>query len=113
MKRNRMANLRKSISNLNLSEAEDILTTCYNYTSGKPERLPLPPTGMFLSFILMFLRMEPHRNYPAFIEKDHFWRRQLGFAQASDIGSFTHFIQRMGVETFEKTLSFHCPAAYW
>ena len=102
MKRNRRASLRTIISNLNLSEAEDILTTCYKYTPGKPGRPPISPTGMFLSFILMFLRMESYRDYQAFIEKDHFWIRQLGFVQAPDIGSFTHFIQRMGVETFEK-----------
>ncbi|MCK5259109.1 MAG: hypothetical protein KAJ69_06265 [Thermoplasmatales archaeon] len=92
--------MRKIISNLNLSETEDILTTCYKYTPGKPGRPPLPSTGVFLSFILMFLRMESQRDYQAFIEKDHFWRRQLGFAQTPNIGSFTYFIQRMGVENF-------------
>jgi hypothetical protein len=36
MKRNRRASLRTIISNLNFSEIEDILTTCYKYTPGKP-----------------------------------------------------------------------------
>ncbi|MEM4257929.1 MAG: transposase [Candidatus Thermoplasmatota archaeon] len=63
---------------------------------------PLSPTGMFLSFILMFLRMESYRDYQAFLEKDQFWRRQLHFKQPPDIGSFTNFLKRIGISTFKQ-----------
>jgi len=102
MKNNRRVNLRKIISNLNLSEADLILKKYYKYIPGKPGRPPVSPTGIFLSFILMFLRMESYRDYHAFLEKDQFWRRTLGFKQTPDIGSFTHFLQRIGTDTFEQ-----------
>jgi transposase len=102
MKNNRRASLRKTINNLNLSEAKGVLESKYKYVSGKPGRPPLSPTGMFLSFILMFLRMESYRDYQAFLERDKFWRRTLGFKETPDIGSFTHFLQRIGNDTFEQ-----------
>jgi IS5 family transposase len=102
MKRNRRANLRKIISNINLSEADFILKKYYKYTNGKPGRPPISPTGIFLSFIIMILRMESYRDYHAFLEKDNFWRRTLGFKQTPNIGSFTHFLQRIGIDTFEQ-----------
>jgi transposase, IS5 family len=102
MKSERRASLRKIISNLNLSEADLILKKYYKYIPGKPGRPPISPTGIFLSFILMFLRMESYRDYHAFLEKDQFWRRTLGFKQTPDIGNFTHFLQRIGTDTFEQ-----------
>ncbi|MFH1101133.1 MAG: transposase [Methanobacteriota archaeon] len=102
MKRTRRVSLRKILSNINLSEVEDILKNNYKYQPGKPGRPPLSPTGMFLSFILMFLRMESYRDYQAFLEKDQFWRRQLKFEQPPDIGSFTNFLKRIGIQTFEQ-----------
>jgi len=102
MKKERRASLRKILSDLNLSEAEEVLKNKYKYVPGKPGRPPLPPIGMFLSFTIMFLRMESYRDYHAFLEKDHFWRRQLGFEQSPDIGSFTNFLKRIGVKTFEQ-----------
>ena len=102
MKKDRRVSLRKIIKNLNLSEANDLLKNKYKYSLGKPGRPPLAPIGMFLSFTIMFLRMESYRDYHAFLEKDKFWRRQLGFKQTPDIGSFSHFLQRIGVETFEQ-----------
>ena len=102
MKQHRRVSLRKIISNLNLSEAEHILKKYYKYTPDKPGRPPISPTGLFLSFILMILRMESYRDYHAFLEKDQFWRRTLGFKQTPDIGSFTHFLQRIGTDTFEQ-----------
>lgn len=102
MKSRRRASLRKILSNINLSEAEDILKNQYKYQPGKPGRPPLSPTGMFLSFILMFLRMESYRDHKAFLEKDKFWRRQLKFEQPPDIGSFTNFLKRIGLQTFEQ-----------
>jgi hypothetical protein len=102
MKKDRRVSLRKIISNLNLSETSLILKKYYKYTHGKPGRPPVSPTGLFLSFILMFLRMESYRDYHAFLEKDYFWRRTLGFKQTPDIGSFTHFLQRIGTDTFEQ-----------
>ncbi len=98
----RRASLRKTIQNINLSEIESILMDYYKYIPGKPGRPPLSPTGMFLSFILMFLRMESYRDYQAFLQKDKFWRRTLGFKKTPDIGSFTHFLNRIGVGTFEQ-----------
>lgn len=98
----RRASLRKTINSLDLSEAEEVLKNKYKYVPGKPGRPPVSPTGLFLSFILMFLRMESYRDYHAFLEKDQFWRRTLGFKQAPDIGSFTHFLQRIGTDTFEQ-----------
>jgi hypothetical protein len=102
MKKDRRVSLRKIISNLNLSETSLILKKYYKYIPGKPGRPPISPTGIFLSFILMFLRMESYRDYHAFLEKDQFWRRTLGFKQTPDIGSFTHFLQRIGTDTFEQ-----------
>ena len=102
MNNDRRVNLRKILSNINLSEVENILKNNYKYQPGKPGRPPLSPTGMFLSFILMFLRMESYRDYQAFLKKDQFWRRQLQFKQPPDIGSFTNFLKRIGVKTFEQ-----------
>jgi transposase len=102
MKKHRRVNLRKIISNINLSEADIILKKHYKYNPGKPGRPPITPTGMFLSFILMFLRMESYRDYHAFLEKHSFWRRTLGFKQTPNISSFTHFLQRIGTDTFEQ-----------
>jgi len=102
MNNNRRASLRKNIQNLNLSEAEEVLKSKYKYTPGKPGRPPLSPIGMFLSFTIMFLRMESYRDYHAFLEKHSFWRKTLGFKKTPDIGSFSHFLNRVGVETFEQ-----------
>ena len=102
MNNNRRVSLRKNIQNLNLSEAEEVLKSKYKYTPGKPGRPPLSPIGMFLSFTIMFLRMESYRDYHAFLEKHSFWRRTLGFKKTPDIGSFSHFLNRIGVETFEQ-----------
>jgi len=102
MNNNRRVSLRKNIQNLNLSEAEDVLKSKYKYTPGKPGRPTLSPIGMFLSFTIMFLRMESYRDYHAFLEKDKFWRRTLGFKKTPDIGNFSHFLKRIGVETFEQ-----------
>lgn len=102
MKNNRRVNLRKIIANINLSQASLILKKHYKYNPGKPGRPPISPTGLFLSFILMFLRTESYRDYHAFLEKNQFWRRTLDFKQTPDIGNFTHFLQRIGTDTFEK-----------
>jgi transposase len=102
MKNNRRVSLRKIISNINLSEASIILKKYYKHKPGKPGRPPISPTGLFLSFILMFLRMESYRDYHAFLEKDSFWRRTLGFKQTPDISNFTHFLQRIGTDTLEQ-----------
>jgi len=102
MKSRRRASLRKIISNINLSEVENILKNNYKYLPGRPGRPPLPPAGMFLSFLLMFLRKESYRDYHAFLEKDQFWRRQLKFEQSPDIGSSTNFLKRIGIKTFEQ-----------
>jgi transposase len=98
----RRASLRKIINSLNLSEAEEVLRSRYKYIPDKPGRPPISPTGIFLSFILMFLRMESYRDYHAFLEKNIFWRRTLGFKQTPDISSFTHFLQRIGTDIFEQ-----------
>jgi len=50
----------------------------------------------------MFLRMESYRDYHAFLEKHSFWRRTLVFKKTPDISSFSHFLQRIDVETFEQ-----------
>ena len=102
MNNNRRVSLRKNIQNLNLSEAEKVLKSKYKYTPGKPGRPPLSPIGMFLSFTIMFLRMESYRDYHAFLEKDKFWRRTLGFKEPPDIGNFSHFLNRIGLQTFEQ-----------
>lgn len=46
--------------------------------------------------------MKSYRDYQAFLEWDKFWRRTLGFKEPPDIGSFTHFLQRIGTDTFEQ-----------
>ena len=100
----RRASLRKIINSLNLSNAEEVLKSKYKYIPGKPGRPPITPTGIFLSFTLMILRMESYRDYHAFLEKHSFWRRTLGFKQTPDISNFTHFLQRIGTDTFEQLL---------
>jgi transposase len=102
MKRQRRVSLRKILSNLDLSEIEAKLYENYQYEKGKPGRLPQSPTGLFLCFILMFLRMESYRDFHAFIEKDQFWRRYLGFTTTPDIGTFSHFLKRIGDMQFER-----------
>jgi transposase len=102
MKNNRRASLRKIISSIDFSETETILKTCYKYSPHKPGRPPLSAKGMLISFLLMFLRMESYRDYHAFLEKDQFWRRQLNFKQPPDIGSYTNFLKRIGINTFEQ-----------
>jgi len=102
MKKHRRVSLRKIITNINLSKTEEVLRSKYKYIPGKPGRPPITPTGIFLSFILMILRMESYRDYHAFLEKDFFWRRTLGFKQTPDISNFTHFLQRIGTDTFEQ-----------
>ena len=102
MNHKRRASLRNIISNLNFSEIEPIIMENYKYVPGKPGRPPCSPTGVFLSFVLMFLRMESYRDYHAFLEKHSFWRKTLGFKKTPDIGSFSHFLNRIGVETFEQ-----------
>jgi transposase len=100
MKKDRRASLRKIIDNINLSEIENTLKDFYKYQPGKPGRPPTSPTGLFLSFLLMFLRIESYRDYHHFLEKDQFWRRHLGFKTNPDIGDYSHFIERIGLDTF-------------
>lgn len=102
MKSRRRVSLRKKLNHLDFSETEKTITKKYKYQPGKPGRPPVSPKGLFLSFILMFLRMESYRDYQAFLEKDQFWRTQLGFNSVPDIGTFTHFINRIGQKTFEQ-----------
>lgn len=102
MKSTRRASLRKLLSNLDLSEIETRLYEKYQYEKGKPGRPPQSPTGLFLCFILMFLRMESYRDFYAFLEKDLFWRRYLGFKKTPDIGTFSHFLKRVGEPLFEE-----------
>jgi len=102
MKKQRRVSLRKVLSNLDLSEIEAHLFKKYKYEKGKPGRPPQSPTGLFLCFILMFLRMESYRDFHAFLEKDQFWRRYLGFTKTPDIGTFSHFIDRIGEQLFEQ-----------
>jgi hypothetical protein len=102
MKSKRRVKLRKILENLNLSKAEDVLKSKYKYSPGKPGRPPVSPSGMFLSFILMFLRLESYRDHHAFLKKHIFWRKYLGFNEPPDIGSYSHFLQRIGNDTFEQ-----------
>lgn len=105
MKTKRRASLRKLLSNLDLSEIETRLYETYQYKRGKPGRPPQSPTGLFLCFILMFLRMESYRDFHAFLEKDRFWRRYLGFSKTPDIGTFSHFLKRIREPLFEEVFS--------
>lgn len=50
----------------------------------------------------MFIRIESYRDYQAFLKKDSFWRRQLKFKEPPDMGSFTNFLKRIGITTFEQ-----------
>lgn len=102
MKRMRRVSLRKILSNLDLSEIEVCLLKNYRYEKGKPGRPPLSPTGLFLCFILMFLRMESYRDFHVFLEKNYFWRWYLGFTRTPDIGTFSHFLRRIGEQIFEE-----------
>ena len=79
MTKRRRVSLRKLLSNLDLSEIETCLNEAYQYEKGKPGRPPQSPTVLFLCFILLFLCMESYRDFYAFLEKESFWRRYLGF----------------------------------
>jgi transposase len=105
MKKHRRVKIRKILSNLDLSEIETHLCKNYQYKKGKPGRPPQSPTGLFLCFILMFLHMESYRDFHAFLEKDQFWRRHLGFNTTPDIGTFSHFLKRIGEPLFEELFS--------
>jgi transposase len=102
MKGQRRVSLRKLLSNLDLSEIEARLYEEYQYEKGKPGRPPQSPTGLFLCFIFMFLRLESYRDFQAFLIKDQFWRRYLGFSKTPDIGTFSHFLKRIGEPLFEE-----------
>ena len=102
MKSTRRVSLRKLLSNLDLSEIETRLYEKYQYQKGKPGRPPQSSTGLFLCFILMFLRMESYRDFYAFLEKESFWRRYLGFNRTPDIGTFSHFLKRIDEPLFEE-----------
>ena len=100
MKKERRASLKKIIANINLSQAEDLLKNHCKHQPGKPGRPLTSPTGLFLSFLLMFFRMESYRDFHHFLEKDQFWSRLLGFKNNPDLGTYTHFIERIGQDTF-------------
>ena len=102
MTKQRRVSLRKMLSNLDFSEIEARLYKTYQYEKGKPGRPPQSPMGLFLCFILMFLRLESYRDFQAFLEKDQFWRRYLGFSKTPDIGTFSHFLRRTGEQVFEE-----------
>jgi transposase len=102
MTKQRRVTLRKLLSNLDFSEIEARLYEKYQYKKGKPGRPPQSPTGLFLCFILMFLRLESYRDFQAFLEKEQFWRRYLGFSKTPDIGTFSHFLKRIGEPLFEE-----------
>jgi transposase len=105
MKTKRRVRLRKLLSNLDLSEIEERLYEKYQYKKGKPGRPPQSPTGLFLCFILMFLRLESYRDFQAFLEKEQFWRLYLGFSKTPDIGTFSHFLKRIGEPLFEESFN--------
>jgi hypothetical protein len=44
--------------------------------------------------------MESYRDYHDFLEKDLLWTRTLGFKNNPDIGNYSHFIERIGLGTF-------------
>jgi transposase len=50
----------------------------------------------------MFLRLESYRDFQAFLEKESFWRSYLGFSKTPDIGTFSHFLKRIGEPLFEE-----------
>jgi transposase len=102
MKSKRRVSLKKILSNINLSKAEEIFRSKYKYLPGKKGRPPLSPRGLFLSFIIMYLRMESYRDYHAFLEKHEFWKQHLGFNETPDIGNFSHFLKRIEKKTFEQ-----------
>jgi transposase len=102
MTKQRRVSLRKLLSNLDFSEIEAHLYKTYRYEKGKPGRPPQSPTGLFLCFVLMFLRLESYRDFQAFLEKERFWRRYLGFKKTPDIGTFSHFLKRIGEPLFEE-----------
>lgn len=102
MKSTRRVSLRKLLSNLDLSKIETRLYEKYQYQQGKPGRPPQSPTGLFQCFILMFLRLESYRDFQAFLQKQSFWRRYLGFKKTPDIGTFSHFLKRIDHEFFEE-----------
>jgi len=105
MKSKRRVSLKKILSNINLSKAEEIFRSKYKYIPGKKGRPPISPTGLFLSFIIMYLRMESYRDYHAFLEKQKVWKQYLGFKENPDIGNFSHFLKRIGKKTFEQLLT--------
>jgi hypothetical protein len=46
--------------------------------------------------------MESYRDYHGFLEKDQFWRRQLGFKDNQGIEIYSHIIEQIGLDIFTK-----------
>jgi IS5 family transposase len=86
---------------LDLSEIKQILYSRYKYKHGKPGRPPNSPVGMILSMVLMLVKDYSTRDIEAFLRRDKFWRRLLGFKKKEpDNTSFSDFLERIGIETF-------------
>jgi len=91
----------KVIKDLDLSRAKEILFSKYKYTQGKPGRPPNNPVGMILGMVLMLAKDYSTRDIEAFLKRDKFWRRLLGFKKKEpDHTSFSDFLSRIGEMTF-------------
>lgn len=85
---------RKIIQNINLSSRTTLSTNATNINLWKTRRPPLSPTGMFLSFILMFPTDGVLPRLPSIPRKDQFWRRQLHFDNPPDLRKLPYFLKR-------------------
>jgi len=93
--------LTQAFKSLDLSRAKEILYSKYKYKSSKAGRPPNEPVGMILAMVLMLIKDYSTRDIEAFLGKDKFWRRLLGFKKKEpDHTSFSDFLERIGIETF-------------
>lgn len=95
--------LAKAFKSLDISKAKKILFSKYKYSPSKPSRPPNNPAGMVLAMILMLVKNHSTRDMEAFLRRNKFWRRLLGFKRNEpEQSSFSDFFERLGTKTFSE-----------
>ena len=92
--------LAQAFKSLDTSRIKQILYSKYKYKHGKAGRPPNSPLGMILSMVLMLVKDYSTRDIEAFLRRDKFWQRLLGFKEKEpDYTSFSDFLERIVIMT--------------